>query len=231
MIEFGEYDHTEAGASDDGPAIKATLTDGDTEAKLIAWDADDITLPVDEYGAVSCDEVTVRSVTPDDYQGTLQLKANEQTVVHKGVPDGQEPIQSVGSTSEERAGVSDSKQPSGATTDGGSDELPADDQADSNSADESDSADTGGTDEPDNTDTDQHDPDIDISDSNVPEDEAKKRGKLKGKIRSHDGQPTVDELAQRLGWPADTTENVVQGLLGDGRIMGTSDDTYRVIDK
>jgi hypothetical protein len=76
MIEFGEYDHTAAGASDDGPAIKATLTDGDTEAKLIAWDADDITLPVDEYGAVSCDEVTVRSVTPDDYQGTLQLNKN-----------------------------------------------------------------------------------------------------------------------------------------------------------
>jgi len=237
MIEFGEYDHTAAGASDDGPAIKATLTDGDTEAKLIAWDADDITLPVDEYGAVSCDEVTVRSVTPDDYQGTLQLKANEQTVVHEGVPDGQEPIQSVGSASESQSEASDKtsdpagEQPSEATTDGGAVDSELDDQADSNNTHESDGADTDGTDQPDNTDTDQPDPDIDISDSNVPEDEAKKRGKLKGKIRSHDGQPTVDELSQRLGWPADTTENVVQGLLGDGRIMGTSDDTYRVIDK
>jgi len=115
-------------------------------------------------------------------------------------------------------------------TDGGSDELPANDQADTDSADELAGADTDGTDEPDNTDTDQPDPDVDISDSNVPEDKPQRRGKLKGKIRSHDGQPTVDELSQRLGWPADTTENVVQGLLDDGRIMGTSDDTYRVID-
>jgi hypothetical protein len=45
--------------------------------------------------------------------------------------------------------------------------------------------------------------------------------------------PTVGELSQRLGWPADDTENVVQSLLDDddGRIMGTSDDTYRGIDK
>jgi hypothetical protein len=138
--------------------------------------------------------------------------------------------QTVGSTPESQSGVSDSKA-SEATTDGGSDELPADDQADSNSADELAGADTDGTDEPDNTDTDQPDHDIDISAGNVPEDKGKRRGKLKGKIRSHDGQPTVDELSQRLGWPADTTENVVQGLLDDGRIMGTSGGAYRVIDK
>ena len=237
-IEFGEYDHTAAGSSADGPAIKATLVGDDgTDAKLIAWDEEHLELPIDETGALECDEVTVRGVEPGEYQGTLQLKATEYTTISEGVPDGQESIQSVGSNSESQSGVSDSKasdpageQPSEATTDGGSNELPADDQADSDSADELAGADTDGTDQPDNTDTDHPDPDIDIRDSNVPEDEAKRRGKLKGKIRSHDGQPTVDELSQRLGWPADTTENVVQGLLDDGRIMGTSDDTYRVID-
>jgi hypothetical protein len=176
----------------------------------------------------------VRGVEPGEYQGTLQLKANEYTTISEGVPDGQESLstQTVGSTPESQSGVSDSKA-SEATTDGGSDELPADDQADSNSADELAGADTDGTDEPDNTDTDQPDPDIGISAANVPEGEAERRGKLKGKIRSYDGMPTVGELAERLGWPADDTERVVQSLLDydDGGIMATSDGTYRVIDK
>jgi energy-coupling factor transporter ATP-binding protein EcfA2 len=180
QIEFNEEDHTAASASTNGPDIKATLADDDTEAKLIAWDADDIELPLDDYGSVAFDEVTVRSVEPNDYEGTLQLVATQKTVIS---PEGQETIDTTDTT--------DTTATSTATTDGG---------------------------------------EVDIDESNVPEDEAKRRGKLKGKIRSHDGDPTVDELSQRLGWPADTTENVVQELKNDAKLLGTPQNGYHIID-
>jgi hypothetical protein len=38
------------------------------------------------------------------------------------------------------------------------------------------------------------------------------------------------ELSRHLGWSAETAEDVVQGLLDDGEVMGTSDSGYRLID-
>jgi energy-coupling factor transporter ATP-binding protein EcfA2 len=232
-IEFGEYDHTAAGASDDGPAIKATLTDGDTEAKLIAWDADDITLPVDEYGAVNCDEVTVRSVTPDDYQGTLQLKANEQTVVHEGVPDGQESVTSVGEHTTTTTGDSDSTtetgtntsdaagdQSSTATTDGGHV------GSDTDNTDQANTPGTPGTDETNKTGQ-------STERTGAPKSKAQRNGKVRGQIQAcnqNGVDATVDLLAERLDWTVETTDEVIQELLDAGRLMGTAESGYRVID-
>jgi|APHM01.1.fsa_nt_gi hypothetical protein len=110
-------------------------------------------------------------------------------------------------------------QSSTATTDGG--EVDTESTADRDDADDSNDRDR----------PDVNYPDIDAS--NVPEAEGRRRGKVRGKIRTceqNDIDATVDELSKRLGWPVETTADAVQELLDDGILMGTSDSGYRVID-
>lgn len=86
-VQFKEFDGLST--QDGTPAWTATLSDETGEAKLVAWDEEDIPNMYDSTGLFEPDALDIRGAEVGEHDGTPQLVIGENTTVYEAPDDGQ----------------------------------------------------------------------------------------------------------------------------------------------